>query len=420
MPTIDSRGCVECSRADAISRRAVFRAALAGLGTVAFGSVIRQVSYGATAEVANVLVVLSLRGGADGLSMVVPHGDSDYYAARPRIAVPASALLESDSTFGLHPAFAPLRAMWRAQTFGAVHAVGLPQPNRSHFDAMERIEQSDPGSDARQGWINKMAGLTANAGLLSAAQLGTAVLPASLYGDYPAVAAAQAKSLRLDGILGSPGYDRRRQSLQQTWQGSEGPLGEWGRAALAVSDRMSALDPSSPPQNGATYPQGDLGACLADTVRMIRSEAGACAITVDHGGWDLHTNLGTSTNGPMRDQLDELATALAAFFTDLGALADRVTVVTVSEFGRRVSENGNSGLDHGYGNCILLLGAGVRGGSVYGRWPGLADDRLTSGDLAVTLDHRSVLAEVIESRFPEVPTDSVFPGFVREPIGVMR
>jgi uncharacterized protein (DUF1501 family) len=212
-----------------------------------------------------------------------------------------------------------------------------------------------------------------------------------------------------------------RQAYAAVWDGAPGPLGQGARTALSTTKTLNQLaSASATPLNGARYPAGDLGTVLRETALTIRADVGARVITVDFGGWDMHTSLGTLVGGQMKTRLEELANGLQAFFTDIGALANRVTVATISEFGRRVVENGNAGLDHGYGNAMLLLGAGVKGGQVHGRWPGLGQAALVDGDLDVTNDYRSVLAEVVRSRFPETSLSAVFPDFQPAVIGTMR
>jgi uncharacterized protein (DUF1501 family) len=212
-----------------------------------------------------------------------------------------------------------------------------------------------------------------------------------------------------------------RLAYATVWQEAPGPLGQGARTALSTTETLNQLA-SAPatPRNGAVYPLGSLGQALSETALTIRAGVGARVITVDFGGWDMHTNLGTVDGGQMTVRLEEMAKGLAAFFTDIGGLADRVTVATISEFGRRVVVNGNSGLDHGYGNAMLLFGAGVNGGTVHAKWPGLGAGKLVDGDLAVTRDYRSVLAEVVRSRFPETDVSQVFPDFSPEAIGTMR
>ena len=411
-----------CSCSDFETSRRRFLAGLgAATGTAIVGGLVgdafQQVGFGATAANPNVIVVLSLRGGADGLSMVVPHSDPGYTRNRDRTAIPASTLLARDSHFGLHPGFAPLAPMWRAGTFAAVNAVGMRTPNRSHFSAMEKVEDADPGSAERRGWINRMVGLQGGTSPVQAVQMGGSLIPTSLYGSAPVMGLRELPDLLLTG---DPREEQtHRESLNTVWAGVSGSLGQGARGALQVTRELRSLGNTVPaPANGARYPDGDLGAALKSTATMIRAQVGARVVTIDYGSWDMHANLGTVEYGPMQSMISELAGGLAAFFTDLGALGANVTVVTMSEFGRRVKENGAMGLDHGYGNCMLLLGAGVRGGRYHGDWPGLGD-ALVDGDLAVTRDHRSVIAEVLRSRVPEVSIPAVFPDFTPEKIDTM-
>ena len=394
---------------------------LAGVGVITSttGASFMQAAFASTGAASNVLLVLSLRGGADGLSLVVPHGDIAYAAARPKLAVPSSTLLARDAMFGLHPKFAPLMPMWTAGSFAAVNAVGLAAPNRSHFAAMEAIEDADAGSVERRGWLNRLVGLDQVESSVEGAQIGSAIVPTSLYGASPVLAMADIDDMSLPGRDSPTGYARRVASLTEAWAEDSTSLGRGARAALDMSDVFAdvAGQPSEP-LNGAVYPGGDLGKSLGDAARLVRADIGAEVITVDAGAWDMHVGVGGVDAGLLTNAVEELALALNAFFTDLGSLGSRVTVVTISEFGRRVAENASNGLDHGWGNVMLLLGAGVRGGRYHGTWPGLGDGKLVDGDLAVTNDYRSVLAEVVSSRFG-ADVSKVFPGFRPTPIGAM-
>ncbi len=431
--TTDSTGCgcPDFARTT-LSRRRFLAGAAAGAGALTAGSLFgdahRQVAYGA-APGGNVVVVLSLRGGCDGLSLVVPRGATDHdrlRALRPRIVVPRESLLGTDPAFGLHPAFAPLAPMWADGRFGAVHAVGLPAPNRSHFDAMQTIEDADPGTSERVGWINRTIGLDATAVEETAVQLGSSLLPTSLVGPADAIGAARVGDLGLYDL--GAGRTARQASLQEMWGNQSGLLGRSMRGTLATVKRLepavAAADDDAPGGSSvheSAFPEGPLRSVLANTSALIRADVGTRMVTVDYGNWDMHNGLGGAdpTRGWMADQVRHLAGSLAAFFTDLGPAASRVTVVTLSEFGRRVKENGDNGVDHGYGNVMLLLGAGVRGGTVHGSWPGLAD--LDDGDLRVTRDYRSVLWEVLSTRFPDVSGNraTIFPSLTPEPIGAM-
>ena len=406
-----------------VSRRRFLAGTTALLGGVAVsgmvGDIFTQTAYGAPGS--NTLVVLSLRGGSDGLSLIVPHGDAAYAAARPTIAVPTGSLLAKDSLFGLHPELKPLEGMWKAGKFGAVQAVGLPVPNRSHFAAMEQVEDADPGSSARVGWLNRMIGnLPPGDVPQEGMHIGGNLLPTSLVGPASAVSTRQLADLRLPGGEDAASQKRMRSALSVMWSSQTSPTGKAAKAALAVTDTMRSLTKDAAPANGATYPDGDLGRALAASARVIRANVGVKVITLDYGGWDHHTDLGTVSQGEFRVRVGELAKAVSAFFTDLGAAGDRVTMATLSEFGRSVRQNGAAGTEHGYGNAMLLIGGGVRGGKVHGKWPGLSAGKLVDGDLAVTSDYRQVLGEVIKSRFTDANLSMVFPGFKpRSAVGVM-
>jgi uncharacterized protein (DUF1501 family) len=411
-----------CDEYAGASRRGFLRGALgaaAGAAAVSatFGDVFTSTAYAATGTAESVMVVLSLRGAVDGMSLVVPHGDPVYYSARPRIAVPSEKLLVKDGMFGLHPNLAPLVPMWKAGKLAAVQATGLHAPNRSHFSAMEEVEDADAGSSARVGWLNRMIGRDTGRSPLQAIQMGDGVPPASLYGPEAVLATRDVNSVQLRGANDPDGRRGRVASLNTTWGNAPGPLGKGARSALqVVKDFKPVQATSAKPQNGANYPTEDIGDALAGAARAIRADVGAEVITVDYGSWDMHMNLGDLASGEMRTMSSVLGQAMAAFFTDLGPLGDKVTLVTISEFGRRVKENANRGLDHGYGNVMFLAGAGVKGGKFYGNWPGLEGN--TDSDLLVTTDYRSVLNEVARSRF-NASTAQVFPGFQPERIGVM-
>ncbi len=417
--------CDEFARMTTLSRRSLLRSAAvvggltAGLTTAStIGDAFLQTSYAATRSAPAVMVVLSLRGGADGMSLVVPHGDPVYYEARPTIGIPAERLIAKDAFFGLHPNLAPLLPLWQGGRMASVHAAGLPVPNRSHFDAIEEIEDADPGTSARIGWLNRLIGRDDYTSPLQAIQYGDTVPPTALLGPQSVVATYDIGSVRLAGADDEDGAARRSRSLRTLWAPARGPLAAGVRASLeAIEDYRAVQASSDVPANGATYPEGGLGAALAATARTIRADVGAEVFTIDYGSWDHHTDVGTLDSGEMQGMATELAAALAAFFTDLGELGDKVTLVTVSEFGRRLRENDQQGLDHGFGTAMLVLGAGVRGG-YHGRWPGLELPEDDDSDLVVTTDYRSVLSEIVSRRLG-ASTAAVFPGFTPEDVGVI-
>ncbi|RYJ06533.1 MAG: DUF1501 domain-containing protein [Actinomycetales bacterium] len=412
---------IDCGCPDySVSRRSLLRTAglatMAGVVTSMVGDVLTSTVYGETDG--NVLVVLSLRGGADGLSMVVPHAEAAYARARPTTKVATSTLLHADETFGLHPAFAPLSPWWQGKKLAALHAIGLPAPNRSHFEAMEAVEDADPGSSARVGWINRMiSGLSSSPDVLDQLQLGTTTTPTAMIGSAPSLSA-----VRLDDLAMPLAEDARLLQassalIRSSYAKAGGMVGAAGIDALDLATRARTIGSAVKNQpSRATYAQySDAGTALQHAAQLIKAGVGVKAVAIDAGGWDHHVGLSWNVKATIK----ELATNLAAFFTDLGAAGDRVTVVTLSEFGRRLQENGSAGVDHGYGNCVLAMGAGVRGGQYYARWPGLDAGEQVDGDLAVTTDYRSVLGEILASRFPTVDRSKVFPGVAAAPLGFM-
>jgi uncharacterized protein (DUF1501 family) len=423
----DHGGCRDYERAAHLSRRRFLQgAAAAGAGavvTTTFGDAVRQTAFGAPRG-GNVLVVISLRGGIDGLGVVVPHGDPGYYAARPGIAVNRAGLVARDDFFGLHPAMKPLEWLYREGALAAVHAVGMERPNRSHFLAMEEIEDADPRSSARRGWVNRMVGLGGGNSPTEAVHVNGNVVPTMLAGPAPTLSAPRLDRFALKGTE-APWGDNRRRQLETVWRRAPGSLGVAGRAALQVSRQLGPVTGRAyEPRHGVRYPTAWPGAPLADalmdTAQLIRADVGAQIVSVDYGSWDMHSGYGHEEAGMMQAMLGGFASAVDAFLRDLGpGLRSRVTVATISEFGRRVAENGNRGLDHGWGNMMLLMGGGVKGG-YHGRWPWLRPGTMEDGDLAVTTDYRNVLGEVITRRFPDRSLARVFPGLKYDRLGVMR
>lgn len=409
--------CDEYADAARLSRRALLGGMTAVAGaTTMFGDAVLTTASASTVPARSVLVVLSMRGAVDGLSMTVPYNDPIYAASRPKIAIPRDRLLNRDGTFGFHPAMKALMPLWTNGTLATVQATGLPMRTRSHFAAMEELEDADPGSDARTGWLNRLISLPdSRTSALQGFNLGTGVAPLSLQGPAPYMNSQRAELLSLVGAAGDPG---RMRSLRAMWGKEPTAYAAGARIGLsAVNDYSPVLRTTASPRNGARYPTSDLGTALSGAARIIRSDVGVEVLTIDAGGWDMHAQLGSVDYGQMTRQLEDFSTSLAAFFADLGALAGKVTVVTISEFGRRVEENANKGLDHGWGNVMLLAGAGVRGGRHYGTFRPLQAG--LDSDVEVTTDYRSVLSEVVRSRF-NASTAQVFPGFSPESLGVMR
>ncbi len=395
-----------------VSRRGLLGGAiaLAGATTLVGGAVVTASPARATSA-SSVLVVVSLRGAADGLSLVVPHGDPVYYSGvRPRIAVPSDRLLVKDGMFGLHPKMTALLPLWQAGKVAAVHATGLPVANRSHFAAMEEMEDADPGSLERVGWLNRLVSGTPGTSPLQGFSAGTSTIPTSLVGPASTMSAGRVGDVELPG---NDDEGRRTQSLKIMWNNEKSTL---GRSMRTTFDAINAFGPAqAAASNRGNYPGTGLGESLATAAQIIRGDVGVEVITVDQGDWDMHTDMGSADGGWMSRNAEDLASSIAAFFADLGTQESKVTLVTLSEFGRRVVENDSNGTDHGYGNVMFVAGAGVKGG-YHGRWPGLGNSY--ESDLTVTTDYRLVLADIASRRFG-ASVGKVFPGLKWTPTGVM-
>jgi uncharacterized protein (DUF1501 family) len=422
--TEDNCGCAD-DRRTTMTRRGVLGRALAAGAAGAFAGLAgdqlsTQLAFAAGRYTGDTLVLVSLRGGFDGLSAIVPAGDRAYYAARPDIAVPKSKLIGGTSRFGLHPALAPLLPFWKAGTFGAVQAVGQPAPNRSHFSAMEELERAAPGTSLRTGWLDRMLGGLGTNSPFNGVSVGSPMPARVLAGPAPALGMRSLADFTLDGDqAGQP----LAATLKTLYAGAPAVLGQpAGQAMSSLATAKTLTAKAYRPANGAVYPDDTLGRALRDVARLIKGKAGLMSACVDSGDWDIHENLGAAVPGKrMHDKLAALAAALAAFATDLGSTGmKRVTLMTVSEFGRRVRQNGSNGLDHGYGNAMLLLGGGVVGGKVHGRWPGLGERYLVDGDLAVTTDYRAVIGEILHKRCGLANPRSVFPNIRSTTSGVVR
>ncbi|WP_067509743.1 DUF1501 domain-containing protein [Actinoplanes sp. TFC3] len=401
-----------------VSRRKLLAAAGAGAFAGLIGDQLAtQLAFASPGYSGDVFVLLSLRGGFDGLSAVVPAGDAGYYAARPDIAVAKAKLLGGDSFFGLNPGLAALLPYWKNGSLGAIQAVGQPAPNRSHFSAMEELERAAPGTSVRTGWLDRMMGGLGSDEAFGAVSVGSAMPARVLAGPVPDLGLSSIDSFSLSGEQGMAA------AMASLYSGAPDALARTAAmttSALATTAKLKAAGYT--PANGATYPDSELGKALKDVARLIKANVGLMSACVDSGDWDMHENLGAAGPGQkMYDHLAALAAALAAFAADLGpAGLGRVTLVTISEFGRRVQQNGSGGLDHGYGNAMLVLGGGVRGGKVYGRWPGLSAGDLVDGDLAVTTDYRAVIGEILKARCGVTDVSGVFPGVSPSTLGMVK
>jgi uncharacterized protein (DUF1501 family) len=422
-PTQSTAAECECEAAG-VSRRGFLggAAGLAALGMVSgFGPLgSTQLAFAEAGYTGDTLVVVSLRGGFDGLSAVVPSGDPHYAPNRPNIGIPNSQLFALDSMFGLNQALSPLIPFWTAGQLAIVHAVGQKDPTMSHFEAMEEMERAAPGSSVRTGWIDRMAGATGTGTPFSATSVGPATAPSSMSGSYPVTAMQSLPSFSLSGA--SPqSATAWHTALRKLQHGAPHFVSAPALTTLKALNTTQSLSAAKyTPDNGAVYPKDDIGGSLSNVAQLIKAGVGLRVAAVDCGNWDMHVGLGGPTNGWMFGNLTGLGQALAAFATDLGTSMSNVVVVTLSEFGRRVMENDSGGLDHGHANAVFVLGGGVNGGSVYGPWPGLADADLVLGNLAGATDYRKILAELLEKRcgMTTAQSSQVFPKLSTSRLGL--
>jgi uncharacterized protein (DUF1501 family) len=375
------------------------------------------------------LVVVFLRGAADVLNMLVPHGEEAYYALRPTLGIPrpddpradrTERTVDLDGFFGLHPALAPLLEPWQAGRLAPVHAVGAPDESRSHFKAMELMERGvEDESGPATGWIGRhLATLDTGSGSpLRAIGLGQNPQRA-LRGPVPVTALQSIADFHLGGDLRTAA--QMRGALAALYAGDD-PVDVIGRETLEILDTLEAMNPAAyVPAGGAVYPAGDFGLGLRQIAMLVRAEVGLEVAAIDVGGWDTHFAQG-GTEGQMARLMADLANGLAAFHRDMDAFMDRMTIVVMSEFGRRAYENASLGTDHGHGSAMFLMGGAVNGGKVHAVWPGMEEGQLFGpGDLAVTVDYRDVLAEVVAKRLNNAAVGEVFPEFTITERGIMK
>ncbi len=397
-------------------RRVIAGAGAVGVAALGTQLVTTRVAFGDPATTKRTLVVVFLRGGMDGLSVVVPASDPNLYRARPNIAVPAAALLPAGRGFGLHPALAPLQPFWAAGQVAAVHAVASPDASRSHFQAQDCLERGAASLAVHSGWLDRVLEAL-GPGTTFRAISESSSLPRSLVGSQNKLVLDGVENFRLDVSDGA--RERTIEALRGLYTGLNHPVAL--QAEVTLQSLASARRIAGTPAAGtANYPGGGFADNLRDIARLIKSGAGLRVAAVDLGGWDMHTNLGRVDGGEMRNNLSDLANALAAFATDLGPALNDVTLVTMTEFGRRVQENGNAGTDHGHGGVMLLLGGGMNGGRVHGAWPGLAPSALDQGDVAGANDYRTVLSDALTRRMGIANVAPIFPGHTYKEIGIFR
>jgi uncharacterized protein (DUF1501 family) len=369
-------------------------------------------------------VVIFQRGAADGLNIVVPHGEASYYSMRPTIAIPKQNVIDLDGFFGLHPSLASFQPLFKDGHLAIVHAAGSPDTTRSHFDAQDYMESGTPGMKTTEdGWLNR-ALHTPGEGK----QKLSPFRAVAMGGRLPRILAGTEAAVAMDNIdsFGVGGRNPAAVPLSNTFEAMyaesvDSVLHGTGEETFDAVKMLKSANPQRyTPAAGANYPRSPLGQALKQTAQLIKADLGVEVAFADVGGWDTHVNQGAQ-EGQLAGRLADFSQAIAAFWTDLGPLADSTVLVTMSEFGRTAHENGNRGTDHGHANVMFVLGGPVKGGRVYGKWPGLAQEQLYEGrDLALTTDFRRVLGEVVQRHLGNKNLHAVFPGYEDNPSTFLR
>ncbi len=390
-----------------------------------------KVSKGQKNKPHDVLVYVFLRGGADGLNIVAPYAEDSYYRQRPNLSIAkptdkgtnaSGRLLDLDGFFGLHPSLGPLLPFYHGGSLAVLHACGSQDTTRSHFQAMAAVERglAAEGPGPASGWLARHLTSTeqeSDSPLRSIAFGG--ILPDSLRGAANTVALESIGDFKLNALESQ--HERFEKRLQELYKDPSEEVGRAGQETLAVLESLRKIHPEQyKPEHGAVYPTSDLGNGLRQTACLIRANLGLEVAALDRTGWDTHFAQG-STVGILPLALDDLGRSLAAFATDLGSEMNHVTVVVMTEFGRRLAENSSLGTDHGRASFMFVMGGGTNGAKVYAKWPGIEEHQLDeTGDLRVTTDYRDVLAEVLQNRMRNDVPQETFPSYRGKPLGVVR
>jgi uncharacterized protein (DUF1501 family) len=403
------------------SRRGFMKGgALALVGTSVIPSfLMRSVMAETTKAAANdkKLVVLFQRGAADGLNLVVPYKEKNYYTMRPSIAIQQKDVIDLDGFFGLHPQMAAFKPLYDQGHLAIVHAAGSPDSTRSHFDAQDYMESGTPGvKSTEDGWLNRALvdspttlGPNGQPSAFRAVALGSQV-PRTLQGKQPAIAVANLADFSVGGK--GPKTSAISNAFQAMYdESTDAVLHGTGQETFEAVRMLKAADPAKyQPAAGVVYPNTPFGNSLKQIAQLMKANLGVEAAFSDIGGWDTHQNQG-GANGQLANRLTEFTNGIAAFWKDMGDESENITLVTMSEFGRTARENGTRGTDHGHANVMFVLGGQVKGGKVYGKWPGLSDGQLNEGrDLTVTTDFRRVLGEAAFKTLGSRNMEIVFPG----------
>ena len=378
-----------------------------------------------------ILICLFQRGAADALNVVVPHGEASYYSMRPSIAIPrparglagstSEAAIDLDGFFGLHPALLPFKSLYDQRLLGIVHAVGSPSATRSHFDAQDYMETGTPDVKGTvDGWLNRylaVQGTCAECALSSESGPGrpSPFRAVALAPETPRILEGPAATVAMNSldefsVRATGSQVERLEALYRT--GSADIVHATGAETFDAVRMLRAANPTQyQPAGGADYPKSQFGQRLRQIAQLIKADVGVEIAFADVGGWDTHVNQGAA-RGQLAQRLDDFSRSIAALVVDLGDRMADVTILTMSEFGRMAKENGNGGTDHGHAGAMFVIGGDVRGGRVYGRWPGLAPEQLYEGrDLALTTDFRNVFAEVVQRHLGAQRLERIFPDF---------
>jgi uncharacterized protein (DUF1501 family) len=402
-----------------ITRRVFLRGgALVTAGTAAVPAFLTSAVFAeaATARAqGKQLVVIFQRGAADGLNVVVPYGEKDYYTMRPTIAIPKSQVLDLDGFFGLHPSLASFEPLYRQGHLAIVPAAGSTDGSRSHFDAQDYMESGTPGNKGTvDGWLNRALQAEdlrhpMEHTAFRAIALGAQV-PRTLMGKIEAIAMNNVQDFNVGGRGATPApASKAFQTMYDS--ASDSLLHSTGESAFEAVKMLRSTDPAHyTPTAGVVYPTTQFGNSMKQIAQLLKANLGVEAAFTEITGWDTHHNQG-GVDGDLANRLKEFSEGISEFWRDMGDEAENITLVTMSEFGRTARQNGSGGTDHGHGNAMFVLGGGVKGGKVYGKWPGLAKEQLNEDrDLAVTTDFRQVLGEVISGTLGITDMELTFPG----------
>jgi len=364
------------------------------------------------------LIAIFQRGAVDGLNVVVPYGEHSYYDLRPNIAIPkpdggAEAALNLDGFFGLHPSLAPFKPLWDSKRLAIVHASGSPDNTRSHFDAQNYMELATPGvKSTPDGWLNRYLQTKPEAqrSLFRGVSM-TQNMPLAMQGKAETLAISNLADFNIRAGQSSAAVQGGFEAMYDD-KFIKDALRGTGKETFEAINYLKQVNPQQyKAENGANYPRTPFGNSLLQIAQLIKAGVGLEIAFTDVGGWDTHVNEGNQ-QGQLSNLLRQYGQAIAALYTDLGERMDDVVILTMSEFGRTVKENGNRGTDHGHANAMFIIGNTVRGGKVYGDWPGLKNDQLYEGrDLALTTDFRNVFGEIAQKHLGATNSKAVFPGY---------